>query len=139
MFPWLHFAGHDVLNELELVSLAWHVAPQDFDPPYPVDDETFVRMYCALRLTFPEATLVLSTRESAALRSRLVDICITQLSAGSSTQPGGYALDDQPYGKQFPITDDRTPDEVADWLGDAGFAVTWEMDHGADGKSTTGR
>jgi len=110
-----------------------HAAPKDFDPPYPVDDETFVRMYCALRLAFLEATLVLSTRESAALRSRLVNICITQLSAGSSTQPGGYAIDEEPCGQQFPVTDDRTPDEVADWLCNAGFTVTWEMGHRADG------
>ena len=39
-------------------------APEGFDPPYRVDDATLVRMYCALRLAFPQAELVLSTRES---------------------------------------------------------------------------
>jgi 2-iminoacetate synthase len=105
-----------------------HQSPAGFTPPYAIDDETLVRMYCALRLTFPHATLVLSTRESAALRNRLADICITQLSAGSSTQPGGYADDDRPCGQQFPVTDRRTPEEVAGWLHAAGFAVSWEIE-----------
>ena len=43
-------------------------APAEFVPPYSVDDDLLVRMYAALRLAFPEATLVLSTRECPELR-----------------------------------------------------------------------
>ena len=77
--------------------------PPGFAVPYPVDDETFLRMYCGLRLAFPDAELVLSTRESAEMRDRLARICITQLSAGSSTSPGGYGkAAAHPSGRQFP-------------------------------------
>ncbi|MFH1267766.1 MAG: radical SAM protein [Planctomycetota bacterium] len=104
-------------------------APQGFEAAYAVDDETFLRLYCALRIAFPEAELVLSTREPAALRNRLAQICITQMSAGSRTVPGGYedASGDPPRGQQFPISDHRTPAQVAAWLEGAGFDPLWEI------------
>lgn len=104
-----------------------HEAPAGFVPPHAVDDETFVRMYCALRLSFPRAHLVLSTRESAALRGRLALSCITQMSAGSSTAPGGYehAADD-PCRQQFPVADHRSPAEVVRWLEEHDFAACWD-------------
>ena len=105
-----------------------HRAPPGFVTPFPVDDEIFVRLYCALRLAFPRAELVLSTRETAALRSRLARICITQMSAGSSTTPGGYEDgDDSRGGQQFPVTDNRTPAEVAEWLQAEGFQIAWDI------------
>jgi 2-iminoacetate synthase len=109
-----------------------HEAPDDFHPPHPVDDDTFVRLYCALRLAFPSADLVLSTRECPQLRDRLARICITQMSAGSSTSPGGYSacLTDSRGGEQFPVCDDRSPTEVADMLRQAGFEVRWDP-HGS--------
>jgi 2-iminoacetate synthase len=102
-------------------------APEGFEIPHLVDDETFVRLYCALRVAFPKAELVLSTREPAALRNRLARICITQMSAGSCTVPGGYEEADRGHGagQQFPICDHRSPAEVAAWLRQSGFAVTW--------------
>lgn len=106
-----------------------HQAPEGFVVRYPVDDETFVRAYCALRIAFPGAELVLSTREPAELRNRLASICITQMSAGSSTVPGGYedAEAESHLGRQFPVADQRTAAEVADWLGRAGFRVCWRI------------
>ena len=104
-------------------------APEGFEAPYRIDDETFIRMYCTLRIAFPDAELVLSTREPAPLRHRLARICITQMSAGSRTVPGGYEEPgtDSPRGQQFPISDHRTPAEVAAWLRDAGFQPVWEI------------
>jgi 2-iminoacetate synthase len=105
-----------------------HDAPPGFAVPHRVDDELFVRMYCGLRVAFPDAMLVLSTREPAALRNRLARICITQLSAGSSTAPGGYEdAPDRPAGEQFSVSDRRTPAEVARWLREAGFEVVWRL------------
>ena len=102
-----------------------HDAPAGFAPPFPVDDETFVRLYCALRLGFPQAELVLSTREPAALRNRLAALCITQMSAGSSTVPGGYedGGPEHTSGGQFAVHDQRSPAAVAAWLRQAGFEV----------------
>jgi 2-iminoacetate synthase len=69
--------------------------------------------------------LVLSTRESVAMRSRLARICITQLSAGSCTAPGGYAHG--PTDAQFPVHDQRSVAEVVDWLRRAGFDPAWDI------------
>lgn len=104
-----------------------HDAPAGFRVPFPVDDEAFVRMYCALRIAFPAAELVLSTRERPALRDRLARICITQMSAGSCTAPGGYedSEDAVRAGEQFPVCDGRTPAEVAAGLQRDGFEIAW--------------
>lgn len=107
-------------------------APPGFTPPFRIDDDLFIRMYCALRLAFPEAELVLSTREPTALREKLANICITQMSAGSSTSPGGYGDEGQPSGdsatnQQFPVTDDRSVEEVVKWLRNNDFHVTWSF------------
>ena len=107
-------------------------APEGFEAPYPVDDETFIRLYCALRAAFPSAELVLSTREPASLRNRLAEICITQMSAGSCTTPGGYedSVSRSPGGQQFPVSDHRSVAEVTAWLQAAGFEVAWETPAG---------
>ena len=102
-----------------------HEAPSDFSIPHPVSDEELIRFYCALRVAFPRAELVLSTREPAELRNRLARVCITQMSAGSSTVPGGYSAEASTAGEQFPVCDQRSPTEVAQWLSQEGIAVTW--------------
>ncbi len=105
-----------------------HAAPDGFQVPFPIDDQQLIRWYCALRIAFPRAPLVLSTREGAELRNRLAHLCITQMSAGSSTAPGGYEDDAADTGEQFPVTDQRTAAEVARWLERSGFQVCWSWD-----------
>jgi len=109
-----------------------HEAPEGFVTPHPISDEQLIRMYCVLRVAFPRSELVLSTREPSGLRNNLAEICITQMSAGSSTSPGGYNSV-QPSGEQFPVSDHRTPDEVARWLQARGFRVAWSL--GADSEA----
>lgn len=72
---------------------------------------------------------MLSTREPPALRDRLAQLCITQMSAGSSTAPGGYSetVVDQSRQQQFPVSDNRSAAEVAETLRHAGFEVHWEL------------
>src|SRR5437868_8458729 len=53
-------------------------------------DRELVQLVCAFRLMFPDAGLVLSTREPAKLRDGLIPLGITLMSAGSHTEPGGY-------------------------------------------------
>ena len=62
-----------------------------YQPLVPVADAEYVQALSALRLFEPEAGIVLSTREPAALRDGLVRIAVTTMSAGSSTEPGGYS------------------------------------------------
>ncbi|MCU0870931.1 MAG: radical SAM protein [Pirellulaceae bacterium] len=104
-----------------------HEAPEGFEIPFAVSDEDLIRAYCAVRIAFPHAVLVLSTREQADLRNTLAKICITQMSAGSSTAPGGYGPHDpsQDAGEQFPVSDHRSPAEVSSWLEHEGFEIAW--------------
>ena len=118
-----------------------------FQPKHPVADREFIQLLCAFRLCFPQVGIVLSTRESPALRDALLPIGITAMSAGSHTEPGGYtgqgkddlhltvkgrrvemerrSCDDAATG-QFDISDHRTPGEVADLLAQRGFDPVWK-------------
>jgi 2-iminoacetate synthase len=92
---------------------------------HPVDDAALVQMLCAMRLTLPDAELVLSTREPAELRDRLIPLGVTRMSAGSCTAPGGYrGLHEA--GEQFEVVDPRSPAEVAAEIERAGFEPVWK-------------
>lgn len=101
------------------------VAPHGFQPPFPVSDELFIRLYATLRMLFPDAELVLSTRETPEMRNRLYQSCITYTSAGSQTAPGGYLAEETGNfsGEQFPVTDHRSAAEVAGWLAEQGMVA----------------
>lgn len=97
----------------------------DFAPPHPVGDREFTQMICALKIGLPDCGVILSTRESSALRDHLLPLGITQMSAGSVTKPGGYTMHDN-AGKQFSTEDTRTPAEVAAHLKRAGFDAVFK-------------
>jgi 2-iminoacetate synthase len=96
-----------------------------FQPLVPISDAEYVQALAALRLAVPEAGIVLSTREPAALRDGLVRIAVTTMSAGSSTEPGGYTTPGQAQ-EQFAVSDERTPGEVAGMLVHAGYEPVWK-------------
>ena len=100
-------------------------AAGEFSPTCPVSDRDLVQLLCALRLTLPDVGISLSTREPPALRDALVRLGITSMSAGSHTEPGGYAApsDAEP---QFSIADTRSPAEVASVLRSAGYDPVWK-------------
>jgi len=99
-----------------------HEVRDQFD--HLVADADLVQMMLALRLCFADAGIVLSTRESAALRDRLVGLCVTQISAGSKTNPGGYR--GEATTEQFTIDDQRPPAEVAEMIRAAGREAVWK-------------
>jgi 2-iminoacetate synthase len=96
-----------------------------FQPLVPVTDAEYVQALAALRLAAPEAGIVLSTREPAALRDGLVRIAVTTMSAGSSTEPGGYTTPGAAQ-EQFTVSDERTPTAVAAMLESAGYEPVWK-------------
>jgi 2-iminoacetate synthase len=96
-----------------------------FQPELPVDDTSYVQAIAALRLAEPDAGIVLSTREPAVLRDGLVRIAVTHMSAGSSTEPGGYAHPGESQ-EQFAISDERSPAEVAAMIEAAGYEPVWK-------------
>jgi len=89
-----------------------------------VTDRDMLQMIVALRLCFPDAGIVLSTRESAELRDNLIRICVTRVSAGSKTNPGGYS--GQSSTPQFEIDDSRDPSELAEVIKAAGADAVWK-------------
>ena len=96
-----------------------------YEPVDPVDDASLVQLLCALRVFLPDVGISLSTREPAELRDRLVPLGVTSMSAGSHTEPGGYAeaSDAEP---QFEIADTRSPADVAAALRAAGYDPVWK-------------
>ena len=111
-------------------------APGNFEPEqqYQLEDRELVQLICALRLLLPHVGIVLSTRESPNLRDGLVRIGITNMSAGSSTEPGGYShfdtdswrqVNEQP-GEQFHIADERSPREIANMIRAQGCEPVWK-------------
>jgi 2-iminoacetate synthase len=87
----------------------------------PLDDETFAKALLFLRLEFPGAHLTLTTRESPALRDRLLPLGITKISAGVSTLPGGYGDSAGRGAQQFAIRDERSLAEIAERIRQLGL------------------
>jgi 2-iminoacetate synthase len=87
----------------------------DFHPSHPVSDDSFKKLVAILRLAVPYTGMIISTRETVAMRAEAFDLGISQTSAGSRTSPGGYGRrggeEDVPS-SQFEIADHRHPDEV---------------------------
>jgi 2-iminoacetate synthase len=100
-------------------------AASRFTPPHPVSDRELARMIAALRLVLPDVGLVLSTRERPEIRDGLARIGITQMSAGSRTEPGGYRRPEDAE-KQFLVEDPRAPAEVAARLRELGLDPVWK-------------
>lgn len=96
-----------------------------YQPEDPVDDASFAQLLCALRIALPDVGVSLSTREPAPLRDGLVPLGVTTMSAGSHTEPGGYAEESEAE-PQFEISDTRSPAEVAAALRAAGFDPVWK-------------
>ncbi|MEY2480012.1 MAG: 2-iminoacetate synthase [Verrucomicrobiota bacterium] len=123
-------------------------AAGEFQPRFSMRDRELAQLICALRITFPEVGIVLSTRERAELRDTLVSLGVTMMSAGSHTDPGGYTgqgadnlhltvrgrivapefqngIDESAAG-QFEISDTRSPAEIAAVLRQRGFDPVWK-------------
>jgi 2-iminoacetate synthase len=94
-------------------------------PKVEMTDRELVQLICAFRIFNPEVELSLSTREPETLRNHLVKLGITSMSAGSKTNPGGYAVDPQSL-EQFEIDDERSPQAVAQMIREQGYQVVWK-------------
>jgi len=80
-------------------------------PPYHVSDENFKKIVAILRLAVPYTGIIMSTRETAKMRSETFALGVSQISAGSRTNPGGYTEGER-SGAQFQLGDHRSLDEV---------------------------
>jgi 2-iminoacetate synthase len=93
------------------------------DFPHLVDDATFEKIVAVIRLAVPFTGMILSTRESHAMRKKLLLLGISQISAGSSTGVGGYVKQEGRQGAipQFVINDERSALEIITELMDDGY------------------
>lgn len=84
--------------------------------PHLVDDETFKKIIAVVRLSVPYTGMILSTREKAEYRDQVLDLGVSQLSAGSCTGVGGYHKEIEgepaPEEGQFQVEDNRSTDEM---------------------------
>lgn len=83
------------------------------------------QLICAYRLFDPEIDISLSTRESSAFRDMAMRIGVTSMSAGSSTEPGGYAKPQKEL-EQFEINDARSSAEMAQAIRQADYELVWK-------------
>lgn len=90
-------------------------------PPYPVDDVDFQKIVAILRMAVPYTGIIMSTRETADLRRITLALGVSQISAGSRTNPGGYADGMLEQDAQFQLGDHRPLDEVVRDLTEMGY------------------
>jgi 2-iminoacetate synthase len=91
-------------------------------PPHAVSDADFLKMIAIMRLAVPYTGMIMSTREGESVRRATFEVGISQISAGSRTDPGGYKDGEgDPNGSQFQLGDHRTVDEVVGDVVKLGF------------------
>lgn len=96
-----------------------------YEPSSPIDDVGMVQLILAYRLLDPQLEISLSTRESETFRNRVLPLGVTSMSAGSHTEPGGYAEHNEEL-EQFAINDRRSPEEFVTYLRSVGYEAIWK-------------
>lgn len=90
-------------------------------PPHPVSDEDFKKIVAILRLAVPYTGIIMSTRETALMRKATLELGVSQMSAGSHTDPGGNRKKRDEQAAQFQLGDHRSLAEVIEDLSTHGF------------------
>lgn len=88
-----------------------------------IDDETFAKICALIRIAVPYTGMIISTRESAKVREKVIRLGVSQISGGSRTSVGGYC-EPEPEDEnteQFDVSDRRTLDQVVNWLMRSGY------------------
>lgn len=96
------------------------IDPDDFDNS--LSDEMFCKIAACIRIAVPYTGMIISTRESPKVREEIIRLGVSQISGGSRTSVGGYCEEERPHDtEQFDVSDNRTLDEVVNWLMTAGY------------------
>ena len=99
---------------------------EDIDPSEftnAISDDIFAKIVAVIRIAVPYTGMIVSTRESQKSRERVLDLGISQISGASRTSVGGYCEPEpeEENSSQFDISDNRTLDEVVNWLLSLGY------------------
>lgn len=96
------------------------IDPNAFDNS--ISDEIFCKIAACIRIAVPYTGMIISTRESQAVREKIIRLGVSQISGASRTSVGGYCEAERPHDtEQFDVADNRTLDEVVNWLMGAGY------------------
>lgn len=96
-------------------------APLSDNIPHAVSDDDFKKIIAIIRIALPYTGIILSTRENDDMRTELFNYGISQISAGSRTNPGAYSDDAENSGSQFSLGDHRSLEEVISSMIDSGY------------------
>jgi len=96
-----------------------------FAPQHPVSDRQLVQLITAWRLFDENIELSLTTRETPYFRDHACKLGITSMSAGSRTEPGGYARPSKEL-PQFDVSDARSPESLVGKLQSLGYEAIWK-------------
>jgi len=97
------------------------IDPSNFSNAVP--DDEFEKIVSIIRIAVPYTGMIVSTRESKKMRERLLKLGVTQISGASRTSVGGYCEpeSEDENSAQFEVNDNRTLDEVINWLLELGY------------------
>lgn len=98
------------------------IDPTSFDNG--ISDETFAKICALIRISVPYTGMIISTRESQEVREKVLPLGVSQISGASKTSVGGYAEPEEEEdvtSAQFDVSDQRTLDEVVNWLMKLGY------------------
>ena len=111
----VHGVGPHTIS-IPRIKKAEDINPDDFDNS--ISDDIFAKICALIRISVPYTGMIISTRESQAVRERLLPLGISQISGGSRTSVGGYDIPETPddNSAQFDVSDRRSLDEVVRWL-----------------------
>ena len=97
------------------------IDPDEFDNG--ISDDIFAKICACIRVAVPYTGMIISTRESKAVREKVIRLGVSQISGGSKTSVGGYyePEPEEESSEQFDVSDKRTLDEVVKWLMEIGY------------------
>lgn len=98
------------------------IDPSAFDNS--ISDDIFAKICALIRISVPYTGMIISTRESQAVREKVLPLGVSQISGASRTSVGGYAepeTEEEVTSAQFDVSDQRTLDEVVNWLMRLGY------------------
>lgn len=95
--------------------------------PNALEDHLFKKIVALIRIFAPYAGIIISTRESQKSREEVLEIGVSQISGASSTSVGGYDHKELPEenSAQFDVEDNRTLDEIVNWLLELGYVPSF--------------
>ena len=96
-----------------------------FQPVSIISDKELAQLTFAFRIFDHDVDISYSTREAPEYRDNMIPLGVTSMSAGSKTDPGGYASAPDSL-EQFEVSDERRPIDVEAAIRAHGYDPVWK-------------